>query len=375
MNRYSDYQAIILAAGCSRRMKAFKPLLPLGNTCILEHTIDNFIRAGIRRIIVVVGYRRGELIPFLIRKRVQYVINSRYEDLDMFESVRLGVEALQDDCRGFLLCPGDIPLIMPYTIQRVIEEREKTQALVVMPSYRGESGHPPVMSREVIPSIRNYRGEEGLRGVLQRYEADTRYVEVPDREMLYDMDMPEDYERLKTAYARREIPDLEVCEDIFRHRQTPETIQNHARTVAGLALEIGEKINTVCREKKLPQLSLDLLQAAGLLHDIARMEKHHARAGANLLRKMGFDRTAWVVEAHKSLHHGWDLGVNEETILFLADHMVLEDRRCTLQERHQAAQKKYGDRPGLDKKLKKDAQYFETGLSLLEIFLGCALFD
>lgn len=375
MKKYDDYQAIILAAGCSRRMKNFKPLMPLGDTCILEHTIDNFIKAGIERIIVVVGYRRRELIPLLVRKQVQYVVNPNYEDMDMFESVRLGVEALQDNCKGFLLCPGDIPLIMPYTIEQVIEEREKTGACVVMPTYKGETGHPPVIGRELFSAISSYRGEEGLRGVLKRFEDKTRYLEVPDQEMMHDTDLPEDYERLRIAYRRREIPSVEVCEDIWEHLHTPEHIRKHSKAVAELALEITEKINTICREDELPQVSAELVQAASLLHDIAREQKHHAKAGADLLRRMGFDRTAWVVEAHKSLHNGGDVGVNPETILFLADHMILEDKRCTIEERQAAAMKKYGDQAKMQERMQQDKQFFQDAMQIMELFLGYPLFE
>ena len=50
--------AIILAAGQSSRMGAFKPLLPFGDTTVIEHTIDYLRRGGIETIIVVVGPSR-----------------------------------------------------------------------------------------------------------------------------------------------------------------------------------------------------------------------------------------------------------------------------------------------------------------------------
>ena len=71
--RYQDYTALIVAAGCSRRMKKFKPLLPLGDGCILQSVSENVLKAGVNRIIVVVGYRRDEVIRLLRKLKVGYV--------------------------------------------------------------------------------------------------------------------------------------------------------------------------------------------------------------------------------------------------------------------------------------------------------------
>ena len=47
--------AVIVAAGLSSRMKAFKPMLPLAGSTVIRALIDTMKKASIEPIIVVVG--------------------------------------------------------------------------------------------------------------------------------------------------------------------------------------------------------------------------------------------------------------------------------------------------------------------------------
>src|SRR5881628_2666599 len=53
--------AILLAAGRSERMGAFKPLLPFGDKTVIETCIDHLRKGGVETIVVVVGHQ-GNLI-------------------------------------------------------------------------------------------------------------------------------------------------------------------------------------------------------------------------------------------------------------------------------------------------------------------------
>jgi len=48
-----DVAAILLAAGQSRRMGAFKPLLPFGDSTVIEACINNLRGAVVNEIVVV----------------------------------------------------------------------------------------------------------------------------------------------------------------------------------------------------------------------------------------------------------------------------------------------------------------------------------
>ena len=55
------YTAIILAGGLSSRMNKFKPLLPLGDSTVIEHGINLFRQSGID--VVLVGVYRSYDVP------------------------------------------------------------------------------------------------------------------------------------------------------------------------------------------------------------------------------------------------------------------------------------------------------------------------
>ena len=55
----NELALILLAGGYSSRMKAFKPLLPLGDCTVIETAIDTFLHAGIKNIAVSPGNPAG----------------------------------------------------------------------------------------------------------------------------------------------------------------------------------------------------------------------------------------------------------------------------------------------------------------------------
>lgn len=195
-----SYRVLIVSAGCSRKMKTFKPLLPLGNHTILENTIHNFQKAGMDDIVVVVGYKRRELIPILKRLGVKVAINEDYDQTDMLESVKIGLRVMPADTRGVLLCPVDIPLILPSTIKELVETGKKSDALAVIPAYQGQWGHPLLFGRRIASEILRYYGDHGIRGVLRKFSDRIQCIDVPDANMLMNINRPEDYEKLVQIY-------------------------------------------------------------------------------------------------------------------------------------------------------------------------------
>ena len=84
--------ALILAAGMSSRMGAFKPLLKVGEETALLRIINRIKAAGIEDIVLVTGYERQRLLPLIEGKGIKEVYNESYRQ-GMFESVKAGLEA------------------------------------------------------------------------------------------------------------------------------------------------------------------------------------------------------------------------------------------------------------------------------------------
>src|SRR6185295_5702673 len=69
--------AIILAAGRSQRMGAFKPLLPFGPKTVIETCIENMRSGGVETVVVVVGQdpRAEKLKAHLEDSHATFAIN------------------------------------------------------------------------------------------------------------------------------------------------------------------------------------------------------------------------------------------------------------------------------------------------------------
>lgn len=188
-----DLAVVALAAGYSRRMGAFKPLLPLGSTTVIERVLSTVREAAVETIRVVVGWQADQLVPVLDRCGAAWVRNERFED-GMFSSVQAGVRSLPSDLRAFFVLPGDMPLVQPATLTRLIAAWDAQPGGIVYPCYQGRRGHPPLIAAAYIPEILAETPSGGLRELLARHAQDACDIEVTDPGILVDLDTPDDYQ-------------------------------------------------------------------------------------------------------------------------------------------------------------------------------------
>lgn len=198
-----DVSAIILAGGYSMRMKQFKPLLPLGDSTIIENTINLFRKSRVNDITVVIGYRANDLKAVIDRMGVKWVYNENYNQ-GMYSSVVAGVNSLSASKSGFFLIPADMPLVKKETIQELLRVYNSTTYDIIYPIYRDHRGHPPLISSTLIPAIKNWDGCGGLRALLSKHNQDASHVEVNDKDILTDIDTPDDYIALCKSFMIRE---------------------------------------------------------------------------------------------------------------------------------------------------------------------------
>src|SRR5688572_9570539 len=132
--------AIILAAGRSRRMGKFKPLLPFGNLTVIETCVSNLQAASVSEIVVVLGHQAEAVREQLNSASVAFVTNPNPLS-EMSASIALGVDALTEMARAVLITPGDHPAIHPETIG-LLMEKWRGGAMLIQPEFQGKGGHP-----------------------------------------------------------------------------------------------------------------------------------------------------------------------------------------------------------------------------------------
>jgi len=332
--------AFILAAGFSSRMSVFKPLMPLGKETVLERTIRLFRDAEIKDIRVVVGYRASELEPILVRCGVRVIENPLFRQ-GMFSSVQAAVQTMGEDDEAFFILPVDIPLIRPSTIHALMRLFRQNCGEIIYPCFLKERGHPPLISRRLVDNIAHWQGDGGLRAVLSGHEGCACEVDVPDENILLDMDQYEDYRIMEKKLGYLDIPTKAECQALLIIAEAGDKIVRHGQAVANMAVKLGKALNMAgCRQ------NLRLLKAAGLLHDIAKgQSKNHDEKGAEMIRNWGYQTVSDIVAAHTDITFLEGEPIREKEVLYLADKLIRGEQLVSIQERFRTAVELYADNP------------------------------
>ena len=192
--------AVILAAGYSSRMGAFKPGLHIGDETVISRLVGSFRSAGISDIVVVSGHNRQELLSLINGLEVTESYNEKYPE-GMFTSIQAGVQKTDKALRGFFLIPVDCPLLEAETIDLLVSNIRDDSSFVV-PCYRGKKGHPLYIPMKYRDEILNYDGNGGLKAITDKYDDQMIRIETGRESTVLDMDTPAAYEELKEFYER-----------------------------------------------------------------------------------------------------------------------------------------------------------------------------
>lgn len=115
--------------------------------------------------------------------------------------------------------------------------------------------------------------------------------------------------------------------------------------VEKIAVDLSETIN-----KYENCIDVNLIKSAALLHDIKRLEKEHAKKGAKLLSDLGYHKISSLVKNHMELENQMEDEINEMSILYFADKLVIGDKFTSIENRFEEKLKEYA----LDENAKKN---------------------
>lgn len=332
---------LILAAGFSRRMGRFKPLLELGGASLLARAVSLLRAAGADPVLVVSGHQADALRPTLAGLDADEVHNPAYAQ-DMYTSVRAGAAALPGGIDAFFLLPVDIPLVKPASLLALAEAFARKRPAVAQPDFLGAAGHPPLIAAGLIPEILAWEGRGGLRGLLAGHAERAISVPVCDQGVLLDMDTPEAYAALRARLAAGGHPGPDEVEALLGPvLGVAASVRAHCRAVANAALALGRALIAAGNP-----LDLACLEAAALTHDLAKGRPGHAAAGAGILRHWGWPAAAALVGVHADLAVPAGGPVGADEVLYLADKLAEGERPVDLDQRFRAKLARHGQEPG-----------------------------
>jgi CTP:molybdopterin cytidylyltransferase MocA len=186
-----DVSAIVLAAGRSRRMGQFKPLLPFGDRTVIDHCIDNLSRGGVESIVVVVGHRAADLQNHLQTANVVFAVNPA-PDSEMSDSVARGVSQIPSSAEAILITPADHPAVPAAVVARIIRSWQEGAGLVV-PTWNGRGGHPVLVDSAFRDALLGLDPGLGLRSLFESHPGQVTRLSVDSSYIARDMDTWDDY--------------------------------------------------------------------------------------------------------------------------------------------------------------------------------------
>jgi molybdenum cofactor cytidylyltransferase len=196
--------AILLAAGQSSRMGAFKPLLPFGNKTVIESCIDYLREGGVETIVVVLGHRAEDL-----RKKLTGVTFAFNPDptSEMGASIAAGIEQLPATAEATLIALSDYPAV-PATVISDLIATWKAGARLIVPTWQGRGGHPVLVDLSFKPELLNLSSKQGLRALFEAHPEAVKRLAVDSPFIARDMDTWDDYRALHEEATGNPAPEL-----------------------------------------------------------------------------------------------------------------------------------------------------------------------
>ena len=189
---------IVLAAGQGRRFggSGHKLEQRLGDSYVLGSSLRHAVESGLPVVVVTTA----ALAPLAVRHLAVgdvVVVSDEEAQRGMGRSIASGVAA-RPHSAGWLILPGDMPLVRPASIRAVAAALR--QSPVAYAQYRGRRGHPVGFGAELYSELVVLDSDEGARRIAARYPA--LGVEVDDPGVLLDVDTPADLTVARQADAK-----------------------------------------------------------------------------------------------------------------------------------------------------------------------------
>jgi len=194
--------AVVLAAGRAQRLGEEKLLLPLRGKPVLQWVLESALASDLD-VIVCVTRELASVRRQLNRSDERLFWLTNYAaGRGQSTSVISGLWATNPKSDGVMFLVGDQPLIRKELINSLIEKFRTGWAWIVAPSFNREPRNPVLFRRNLFPELLQLSGDRGGRVLIEKHRNKTALVEWKDETPFLDIDVHEDYERLKEmAYA------------------------------------------------------------------------------------------------------------------------------------------------------------------------------
>jgi molybdenum cofactor cytidylyltransferase len=186
---------IILAAGESTRFGSPKQLLDWKGKPFVRQVAETALQAGLWPVVVVTGFCAADIESALNGLPVEIVRNPEYQQ-GQSTSIRAGVLSLLNKVGAAIFLLADQPQIPVDVIRALVESHgQKMQAILAPLALEDRRANPVLFDRDTFPDLMQLTGDVGGRGIFDKHRVE--YLPWHDNILLFDVDKPEDYQKLK----------------------------------------------------------------------------------------------------------------------------------------------------------------------------------
>ena len=143
--------SVILATGRADRM---------GEHGLLQWVLESALASDLHEIICVVRDLEAVRRRISLSDERLYWLTNPAADQGQSSSVIAGLWAIDPKSDGALFLSGDQPMIRPELINSLVEHFENTNALIVAPSFRGQTRNPILFRRDLFPELLQLTGDQ-----------------------------------------------------------------------------------------------------------------------------------------------------------------------------------------------------------------------
>ena len=190
---------VVLAAGSSTRMGRNKLFFELDGETLLRRVVRRAIDAGLDPVLVVVGHE-GERARAELSGMSCTPVDNPDHALGVNRSLRTGISRVPERAEAAVVMLADMPFVTSRMVASLVARYRESTASLVISAYGDVNAPPMLYDRALFSELRQMSGEGCGRQVVRRHRHEAIAVSWPPA-ALRDIDVPEDYERIRAELA------------------------------------------------------------------------------------------------------------------------------------------------------------------------------
>ncbi len=191
--KFENIAGVILAAGGATRMGQPKLLLKWKEETLIHRAARTAVEAGLNPVIVVTGALADQIQAALADLPVILAYNPNWQS-GQSTSVKIGIDTLPAESEAVVFLLGDQPFVDADLVQSLVRKYLLARPAILAPYVGEKRVNPVIFDKSVFDSLRQLKGDSGARSIFGQFPPAA--MPWQDEKVLFDIDTPEDYEKL-----------------------------------------------------------------------------------------------------------------------------------------------------------------------------------